>query len=133
MAFLFSRFLWSVAFSLDTVANTQTTLLPSKGPVKIVNDTKQDIHIYIGTGHVMLYHGGGSTSVSCDNDKEICLSHKVKKSAVIFKIDASMCGKTIKLSIISKIISAGCSLLLVESVLPETARCFFVVNDLREM
>ncbi|PIO48749.1 MAG: hypothetical protein CMR00_03595 [[Chlorobium] sp. 445] len=96
--FFFLASLWFVTFSLDTVANTQTGLLPSKGPVKIVNDTKQDIRIYTGTGHVMLYHGGGSTSVSCDNNKEICLSHNGKKGAVIFKIDASMCGKTVKLS-----------------------------------
>ena len=41
---------------------------------------------------------GGSTSVSCENGKEICMSNKGKKGGVIFKIDASMCGKTIKLS-----------------------------------
>lgn len=69
-----------------------------KGSVKIVNDTKQDIHIYTGTGHVKLTHSGGSTSVSCEEGKEICTSNKGKKGGVIFKIDASMCGKTVKLS-----------------------------------
>jgi hypothetical protein len=70
----------------------------AKGSVKIVNDTKQDIHIYTGTGHVKLNQGGGSTSVSCEDGKEICFSNKGKKGGVIFTISSSMCGKTIKLS-----------------------------------
>ncbi len=69
-----------------------------KGSVKIVNDTKQDVHLYTGTGHVKLNHGGGSTSVSCEDGKEICFSNKGKKGGVIFTINSSMCGKTIKLS-----------------------------------
>lgn len=69
-----------------------------KGFVKIVNDTKQDVHIYTGTGHVKLIHGGGSTSVSCEEGKEICFSNKGKRGRVIFSIKSSMCGKTIKLS-----------------------------------
>jgi len=69
-----------------------------KGSVKIVNDTKQDVHLYTGTGHVKLNHGGGSTSVSCEDGKEICFSNKGKKGGVIFTISSSMCGKTIKLS-----------------------------------
>lgn len=87
-----------VSFSLDALANTEREAFLGKGSVKIVNDTKQDIHIYTGTGHVKLNHGGGSTSVSCEDGKEICMSNKGKKGGVIFKIDASMCGKTVKLS-----------------------------------
>ncbi len=69
-----------------------------KGSVKIVNDTKQDVHLYTGTGHVKLYHGGGSTSVSCEEGKEICFSNNGRKGGVIFTINSSMCGKTVKLS-----------------------------------
>ncbi len=96
--FFLVGFIFFCSLSLHAVATPQTEAFLGKGSVKIVNDTKQDFHIYTGTGHVKLNHGGGSTSVSCEEGKEICTSNKGKKGAVIFKIDASMCGKTVKLS-----------------------------------
>ncbi|MFQ3599511.1 MAG: hypothetical protein SNJ66_14355 [Chloroherpetonaceae bacterium] len=91
-------FILFCSLSVQAVAHQQPEAFLAKGSVKIVNDTKQDVHIYTGTGHVRLTHGGGSTSVSCENGKEICFSNKGKKGSVIFTIDASMCGKTVKLS-----------------------------------
>ncbi len=96
--FFLAGFIFFCCLSLQAAANTPSEAFLGKGSVKIVNDTKQDLHIYTGTGHVKLTHGGGSTSVSCEEGKEICTSNKGKKGALIFKIDASMCGKTVKLS-----------------------------------
>lgn len=96
--FFLACFVLFFSFSFEPVANAKSEAFFGKGTVKIVNDTKQDIHIYTGTGHVKLTHGGGSTSVSCKEGREICTSNKGKKGAVIFKIEASMCGKAIKLS-----------------------------------
>ena len=66
--------------------------------VKIVNDTKQDIRIHTGQAHVMLYHGGGSTSVACEAGRKISKSDGSKKGSLIFTINSDMCGKTVKLS-----------------------------------
>lgn len=66
--------------------------------VKIVNDTDQDIRIHTGSGHVMLNHGGGSTSVECEEGRKISYSNGSKATGLIFTIDKSMCGKTVKLS-----------------------------------
>ncbi|MCB0477412.1 MAG: hypothetical protein R2799_06630 [Crocinitomicaceae bacterium] len=68
------------------------------GSVKIVNDTKEDLQIHTGSGHVKLIHGGGSTSVSCEEGRKISHSNGSKATGLIFTIDNSMCGKTIKLS-----------------------------------
>lgn len=92
---------------LALVGASFTTLKPATAPienvklnsfVKIVNDTKQDIRIYTGSGHVMLYHNGGSTSVNCEVGRGIYTSDGSKKGKLIFTIDNSMCGKTVKLS-----------------------------------
>ncbi|KOY87004.1 hypothetical protein AD998_13405 [bacterium 336/3] len=69
-----------------------------EGALKIVNDTKQDIYVFTGQAHVMLYHGGGSTSVTCEAGRKIYRSDKGKKGSLIFTIDETMCGKTVKLS-----------------------------------
>jgi hypothetical protein len=46
----------------------------------------------------MLYHGGGSTSVSCEAGRKIYTSDGSKKGSLIFTINSDMCGKTVKLS-----------------------------------
>lgn len=66
--------------------------------LKIINDTDQDIRIHTGSGHVMLNHGGGSTSVSCEPGKKISYSNGSKPLGLIFTIEENMCGKTVKLS-----------------------------------
>jgi hypothetical protein len=64
---------------------------------KLINDTKQKISIHTGTGFVSL-EKGSSTSVGCNVGKEVRYADSGKKGDVIFEIDESMCGKTIKLS-----------------------------------
>lgn len=71
---------------------------PYSSSVKIVNDTDEDIRIHTGSGHVMLNHGGGSTSVDCEDGRKISYSNGSKATGLIFTIDNSMCGKTVKLS-----------------------------------
>ncbi|WP_158840763.1 hypothetical protein [Polaribacter sp. L3A8] len=64
---------------------------------KLINDTKNKVSIYTGTGFVSL-NKGSSTSVGCNVGKEVCWASKGKKGKVIFKIASTHCGKTIKLS-----------------------------------
>lgn len=67
------------------------------GNVKIINDTDGDVEIHTGSGFVEI-NKTSSTSVSCEAGKEIRLANKGKKGDVLFVIDDSMCGKTVKLS-----------------------------------
>lgn len=90
-------------FGTTSFKNVDVLPLNSDGAVllnsvKIVNDTKQDIRIHTGQAHVMLYHGGGSTSVACEAGRKISKSDGSKKGSLIFTINSDMCGKTIKLS-----------------------------------
>ncbi len=64
---------------------------------KILNDTDNDVQIHTGSGFVEL-NKGSSTSLTCDAGKEIRSANKGKKGDVIFTVDDSMCGKTVKLS-----------------------------------
>jgi len=63
----------------------------------LVNDTKEKVSIYTGSGFVSL-NKGSKTSISCNSGKEVRWANKGKKGDVIFKITSDMCGKTIKLS-----------------------------------
>ncbi|AUC83476.1 hypothetical protein [Lacinutrix sp. Bg11-31] len=64
---------------------------------KLINDTKEKVSIYTGTGFVSL-NKGSSTSIGCNTGKEVRWASKGKKGDVIFKIESKHCGKTIKLS-----------------------------------
>lgn len=68
-----------------------------EGSFKILNDTDADVQIYTGSGFVEI-NKGSSTSVTCETGKEIRKANKGKKGDVIFTVDDSMCGKTVKLS-----------------------------------
>jgi hypothetical protein len=59
---------------------------------KLVNDTGEKVKISHKGGSVSL-NNGGSTSISCDEGKEISVNGKVT-----FEVSSDMCGKTIKLS-----------------------------------
>jgi catabolite regulation protein CreA len=89
--------------SSTAFANTMTNEVGNnlsitiEGSFKILNDTDADVQIYTGSGFVEL-NKGSSTSVTCENGKEIHKANKGKKGDVIFTVDASMCGKTVKLS-----------------------------------
>lgn len=83
----------------------KTTFNPNETPVtvdiggsfKILNDTDNDVQIHTGSGFVEL-NKGSSTSLTCEAGREIRQANKGKKGDVIFTVDDSMCGKTIKLS-----------------------------------
>ena len=64
---------------------------------KLINDTGDKISIHTGSGFVSL-NKGGSTSISCNVGKEIRFAESGKKGDVIFEIESSHCGKTLKLS-----------------------------------
>ncbi|MCI2229982.1 hypothetical protein MC378_12460 [Polaribacter sp. MSW13] len=87
---------------LSKTQNTQegnqvNTELTIGGSFKLINDTKQKVSIYTGSGFVSL-NKGSKTSISCNTGKEVCWANKGKKGKVIFKITSKHCGKTIKLS-----------------------------------
>lgn len=86
------------SFTKPPVTASSVMESPYSSSVKIVNDTDNDIRIHTGSGHVMLNHGGGSTSVDCEDGRKISYSNGSKATGLIFTIDNSMCGKTVKLS-----------------------------------
>ena len=108
MKLLTLSFLFTFAIILNSNANNtvpqeiiQTELNSDdnvQGSVKIINDTKEDLRIHTGKGVVKLNHRGGSTSVSCDTGRKISLSDGSKATKLLFKIESSMCGETVKLS-----------------------------------
>ena len=63
----------------------------------LINDTKEKVWIYTGSGFVSL-NKGSKTSIGCSIGKEVRFAESGKKGVVIFKITSSHCGKTIKLS-----------------------------------
>jgi hypothetical protein len=67
------------------------------GSFKILNDTDADVQIHTGSGFVEL-NKGSSTSITCEIGREIRQANKGKKGDVIFTVEESMCGKTVKLS-----------------------------------
>jgi len=63
----------------------------------LINDTKNKVSIYTGSGYVTL-NRGSKTSISCKVGKTVHWASKGKKGDVIFKITSDMCGETVKLS-----------------------------------
>ncbi len=92
-----------VLLTSTTFAKTQFNFLNFEtnatvgGSFKILNDTDNEVQIYTGSGFVEL-NKGASTSITCEAGREIRSANKGKKGDVIFVVDDSMCGKTIKLS-----------------------------------
>lgn len=78
------------------IENTKTEITIASS-FSLVNDTKEKVSIYTGTGFVSL-NKGSKTSISCKVGKEVRWANKGKKGDVIFKIKSDMCGKTLKLS-----------------------------------
>lgn len=71
--------------------------IEESGSFKVLNDTDGEIQIHTGAGFVEL-NKGASTSITCEAGREIRRANKGKKGDVIFVVDDSMCGKTVKLS-----------------------------------
>tara|TARA_B110001450_G_scaffold105269_1_gene99672 strand:+ start:1427 stop:1744 length:318 start_codon:yes stop_codon:yes gene_type:complete len=63
----------------------------------LLNDTKNKVSIYTGSGFVSL-NKGSKTSISCKIGKEVRWAEKGKKGDIIFKIADKHCGKTVKLT-----------------------------------
>lgn len=65
--------------------------------ISLINDTKEKVSIYTGSGFVTL-NKGSKTSISCRVGKEVRWANKGRKGKLIFKIESKHCGKTLKLS-----------------------------------
>ncbi|PHS66884.1 MAG: hypothetical protein COB12_05490 [Flavobacterium sp.] len=63
----------------------------------LINDTKEKVSIYTGSGFVTL-NKGSKTNITCKVGKEVRWAEKGMKKDVIFKIKSDMCGETLKLS-----------------------------------
>jgi hypothetical protein len=88
----------SAVFARTSSFSTETTLHSAiSGSFKILNDTGAEVQIHTGSGFVEL-NKGSSTSITCEAGREIRKANKGKKGDVIFTVDDSMCGKTVKLS-----------------------------------
>lgn len=88
-----------VSFSEEkqTLKTTDKIEISIGSSFSLVNDTKEKVSIYTGTGFVSL-NKGSKTSISCNVGKEVRWASKGKKGDVIFKIKSEHCGNTIKLS-----------------------------------
>ncbi|TDR24710.1 hypothetical protein [Flavobacterium cheniae] len=95
-----------VLTSFGTITNTENTSIVKTETVvgesfSLINDSKDKISIHTGTGFVSL-NKGSKTSIGCNVGKEVRWANEGKKGDVIFKITADMCGKTLKLSELTK-------------------------------
>lgn len=93
---MFSFLFFSENKNISEEKTTKTAVVIGSS-FKLINDTKEKVSIYTGTGFVSL-NKGASTSVGCNIGKEVRWASKGKKGKVIFKIEDSHCGKTLKLS-----------------------------------
>ena len=95
----------TITFSLTsftTIDNKEIKTEISIGSsFSLINDTKDKVSIYTGTGFVSL-NKGSKTSIGCNVGKEVRWAESGKKGDVIFKITKDMCGETLKLSKLMK-------------------------------
>ncbi len=97
LAFSLFSFLFFTETKMNSKENQPKIEVVIGSSFKLINDTKNKVSIYTGTGFVSL-NKGSSTSIGCNVGKEVCWASKGKKGKVIFKITSKQCGKTIKLS-----------------------------------
>ncbi|WP_430409866.1 hypothetical protein [Kordia sp.] len=86
-----------VEIQQDAIPTIENTAEIYGRSFSLINDTKNKIYIYTGTGYVTL-NKGSKTSISCKVGKTVHWANKGKKGAIIFKITSDMCGETVKLS-----------------------------------
>lgn len=94
VAFLLSGAMMSQATNTNENTSIET---PAGGSLKILNDTDDEVRIHTGTGVVTLQKNG-STSISCEVGKEIRTAPNGTKKDLLFEVEESMCGTTVKLS-----------------------------------
>lgn len=87
----------NASFAKISVESAAAVSSAAAASFKILNDTDKEMQIHTGAGFVEL-NKGASTSVTCEAGREIRHADKGKKGGVIFTVDDSMCGKTVKLS-----------------------------------
>lgn len=102
MKIITAIFSFLVLCSFSNIKETETNNNTSKieiigSSISLINDTKQKVSIYTGSGFVTL-NKGSKTSISCKVGKEVRWANKGRKGKLIFKIESKHCGKTIKLS-----------------------------------
>jgi hypothetical protein len=95
----------SITFSLTSFTTIDCKEIKTEISIgssfSLINDTKEKVSIYTGTGFVSL-NKGSKTSIDCNVGKEVRWAESVKKGDVIFKITDDMCGETLKLSTLMK-------------------------------
>ncbi|CAM3910832.1 MULTISPECIES: hypothetical protein [Flavobacterium] len=90
-----------VSFNVVEISKPSTEKNIIGASFSLINDTKDKVSIYTGTGFVSL-NKGSKTSIGCNVGKEVRWAESGKKGDVIFKITKEMCGKTLKLSNLMK-------------------------------
>lgn len=95
----------SITFSLTSFTTIDCKEIKTEISIgssfSLINDTKEKVSIYTGTGFVSL-NKGSKTSIDCNVGKEVRWAESGKKGDVIFKITDDMCGETLKLSTLMK-------------------------------
>jgi hypothetical protein len=95
----------SITFSLTSFTTIDCKEIKTEISIgssfSLINDTKEKVSIYTGTGFVSL-NKGSKTSIDCNVGKEVRWAESGKKGDVIFKITDDMCGETLKLSTLVK-------------------------------
>lgn len=82
-----------MSFAIDDNTSTGDLIITEvSSSFKLINDTGEKVKVSHKGGSVSL-NNGGSTSINCDEGKEISVNGKVA-----FEVTSDMCGKTIKLS-----------------------------------
>ncbi|CAL2104375.1 conserved protein of unknown function [Tenacibaculum sp. 190130A14a] len=102
MRIIVAVFSFLVFCSFHKVEETDTKNKDSRieiigSSISLINDTKQKVSIYTGSGFVTL-NKGSKTSISCKVGKEVRWASNGRKGKIIFKIESKHCGKTLKLS-----------------------------------
>ncbi|MES2864969.1 MAG: hypothetical protein V4666_12665 [Bacteroidota bacterium] len=98
-ALLFCIFISVIGLNVASIKQNNKFISEKRveSSISFINDSKDKISIYTGTGFVSL-NKGSKTSIGCNVGKEVRWANEGKKGDVIFKITSEMCGKTLKLS-----------------------------------
>jgi hypothetical protein len=81
----------------ENVVTVKETVVTVGSSFSLINDTKEKVSIYTGTGFVSL-NKGSKTSISCKVGKSVHWAKSGRKGDAIFEIKDVHCGKTLKLS-----------------------------------
>ncbi len=91
-------FVGMCSFTAQSTTKSSDITYVQGGSLKILNDTDDEVKIHTGSGVVSLNPKGGSTSISCNPGTKIYTAPNGSKKDLIFEVEDSMCGTTVKLS-----------------------------------